>query len=226
MDLLPNGTSNPYLANSDYSNASSGFDLKWAVDAAGNPVDVTGKSFHYVKVVTASNLMAGSANEKSTEVGNLMRATSTGNAVGVTAAPSGVTISSGDTSKKISFEAGQQVYEMDLGDMEYVSILVNGTANSDNIYVNNQRVSSGTAATGIKISGTQRLVRIIVQNGDKEPVIYLLKLSRSTEVPELIDSVKITVDGAGRLAETTDGKVYTAEVYPFWYDGTAAEFRG
>lgn len=212
VDLLPNGTSNPYLANSDYSNASSGFDLAWAVDAAGNPVDVTGKSFHYVKVVTASNLMAGSANEKSTEVGNLVRATSKGNAVGVTAAPSGVTISSGDTSKKISFEAGQQVYEMDLGDMEYVSILVNGTANSDNIYVNNQRVSSGTAATGIKISGTQRLVRIIVQNGDKEPVIYLLKLSRSTEVPELIDSVKITVDGAGRLAQTSDGKVYTAEV--------------
>ena len=109
VDLLPNGTSNPYLANSDYSNASSGFDLAWAVDAAGNPVDVTGKSFHYVKVVTASNLMAGSANEKSTEVGNLVRATSKGNAVGVTAAPSGVTISSGDTSKKISFEAGQQV---------------------------------------------------------------------------------------------------------------------
>lgn len=209
VDLLPNGTSNPYLANSDYSNASSGFDLKWAVDTAGNPVDVTGKSFHYVKVVTASNLMAGSANEKSTEVGNLVRATSKGNAVGVTAAPSGVTISSGDTSKKISFEAGRQVYEMDLGDMEYVSILVNGTANSDNIYVNNQRVSSGTAATGIKITGTQRLVRIIVQNGEKEPVIYLLKLSRSTEVPELIDSVKISVDGAGRLTQTSDGKVYS-----------------
>ena len=211
-DLLPNGTANPYLENSDYGNASSGFDLAWAVDGAGNPVDVSGMTFHYVKVVTASNLMAGSANEKSTEVGNLVRATSKGNAVGVTAAPSGVTISSGKTSKTISFGEGHQIYELDLGDMEYVSILVDGTAEDDNIYVNNQRVASGTAATGIKISGTQRLVRIIVQNGEKEPVIYLLKLNRSTEAPELIDSVKITVDGAGRLTETTDGKVYTAQV--------------
>ena len=211
-DLLPNGTANPYLENSDYGNASSGFDLAWAVDGVGNPVDVSGMTFHYVKVVTASNLMAGSANEKSTEVGNLVRASAQGSAVGKTAAPSGVTISSGVTSKTISFGEGQQIYELDLGDMEYVSILVDGTAEDDNIYVNNQRVASGTAATGIKISGTQRLVRIIVQNGEKEPVIYLLKLNRSTEAPELIDSVKITVDGAGRLAETTDGKVYTAQV--------------
>ena len=212
VDLLVNGTSNPYLDNSDYSNESSGFDLAWAVDAAGNPVDVSGMTFHYVKVVTASNLMAGSANEKSTEVANLVRATSQDAAVGVTAAPSGVTVSSGENSKTISFVDGQQIYEVDLSDMEYVSILANGTADSDNIYINNQRVASGTAATGIKLSDTQRLVRIIVQNGQKEPVIYLLKLSRSTETQDLIDSVKITVDGAGKLSETTDGKVYTAEV--------------
>ena len=212
VDMLVNGTANPYLNNADYSNASSGFDLAWAVDGAGNPVDVSGMTFHYVKVVTASNIMAGSANEKSTEVANLVRATSQGSSVGVTAAPSGVTISGGDTSKTVSFVDGQQIYEIDLGDMEYVSILVEGTAETDNIYINNQRVTSGAAATGIKISNTQRLVRIIVQNGEKEPVIYLLKLSRSTETQTLIDSVKITVEGAGSLAETTDGKVYTAQV--------------
>ncbi len=211
-DLLANGTANPYLDNADYSNASSGFDLAWAVDAAGNPVDVSGKSFHYVKVVTASNLMAGAANEKSTEIGDIVRATAQNTAVGVTAAPSGVTISSGDTSKTISFAAGQQVYQMDLGDMDYVSILVDGTADDDNIYVNNQRVASGTAATGIKIGKDQKLVRIIVQNGDKEPVIYLLKLSSSAETQELIEGIQLNVDGAGRMATTTDGKIYTGSV--------------
>ena len=212
VDLLPNGTSNPYLDNSDYSNASSGFDLAWAVDAAGNPVDVADKSFHYVKVVTASNLMAGSANEKSTEVGDIVRATAQTEAVGVTAAPSGVTISSGDTSKTISFIADQQIYEMDLGDMDYVSVLVDGTAEDDNIYVNNQRVVSGTAATGIKIGKDQKLVRIIVQNGDKEPVIYVLKLSGSAEPQELIEGIQLNVDGAGRLATTTDGKIFTGSI--------------
>ena len=201
VDLLPNGTANPYLDNSDYSNASSGFDLAWAVDGAGNIVDVSGMSFHYVKVVTASNILAGSANEKSTEVANLVRATAQGNAVGVTAAPSGVTFTSGETTYTFNFDEGKQTYEVEIPfAMEEAAILVNGTAEGDNIYINNQRVSSGTASSAFKLSkDSQKLVRIIVQNGEKEPVIYLLKLTYNDAAAEPVD-VTVTVSNKGTLA--------------------------
>lgn len=181
VDMLPNGTANPYLDNSNYGNESSGFDLAWAVDASGNPVDVSGMSFHYVKVVTASNIMAGSANEKSTEVANLVVATGQGSEVGVTAAPSGVTFTSGETTYAFKFEEGKQIYEVDVPKgMDTATIRVDGTSENDNIYINNQRVVSGNASDSFNIStDSQKLVRIIVQNGEKEPVIYLLKIKQA-----------------------------------------------
>ena len=52
-DYYKNGTIgadvNPYVEN---PTASNGFDLAWAVDSKGNPVDVSNKKFHYVKVAT------------------------------------------------------------------------------------------------------------------------------------------------------------------------------
>lgn len=212
VDTLVNGRNNPYLENDKYQNASSGFDLAWAVDAEGNPVDVSDKSFHYVKVVTASNLMAGAANEKSTEVADLIRATAKENAVGVTTAPEGVTISGGTDSKEVSFTSGKQIYEVALGDMEYISIKVNGTAADDNVYINNIRVENGEAAEGIKVTGTKD-VRIIVQNGEKEPVIYLLKLTNTVSAEDdLLEQILLNVGGASRVATTKDGVTYTAEV--------------
>ena len=176
VDVLVNGTANPYAENDSYQNASSGFDLAWAVDGEGNPVDVSGKSFHYVKVVTASNIIAGTANEKSTEVANITRASAQDAAVGVTAAPTSITFSEGDTTYELPLMQGQQVYEVALA-MRNVSIAVNGSE-GDNIYINNQRVASGTAATGFTVDfAGETLVRVIVQNGDQEPVIYLLKLT-------------------------------------------------
>lgn len=215
VDALVNGRANPYLENTKYTNQSSGFDLAWAVDSDGQPVDVNGKEFHYVKVVTATNLMAGGFNEKSTEVGSVERATAQSNAVGITEAPTGVTISDGAESKTIFFAEDQQVYEVDLDDMKYVSITVNGTASEDNIYINNQRVSSGNAAQGFKVTKEtgEKLVRILVQNGEKEPVIYLLKLtSGASNSNDLLEGVKVNVSGTSRVAETKDGKTYTLDV--------------
>ena len=182
VDVLVNGTANPYAENDSYQNASSGFDLAWAVDAAGNPIDVSGKSFHYVKVVTASNIVAGSANEKSTEVANITRASAQDAAVGVTAAPTSITFSEGDTTYQLPLVQGQQVYEVALP-MRNVSIAVNGSE-GDNIYINNQRVASGTASEGFAIEAdSETLVRIIVQSGDREPVIFLLKLKSAINFP-------------------------------------------
>lgn len=174
VDVMQNGTNNPYGYNDDYTNASSGFDLAWAVDGNGNPVDVSGKSFHYVKVVTASNIVAGAANEKSTEVLKVYRATSTGASVGQTPAPTAITFSGNGISYPITPEEGKQIYELVLP-MNAPTIQVEGGA--QNIYVNDQRIASDTASKAIAITKDNTLVRVIVQSGDMEPTIYLLKLS-------------------------------------------------
>ena len=174
VDTLPNGRNNPYLNNEDYKNASSGFDLAWAVDASGNPVDVNGKSFHYVKVVTASNIIAGAANEKSTEVDGIYRAGSAGASVGTTDAPTAISFTGNGVTYSITPEAGKQVYEVALP-MNSVAITVSGDA--ENIYVNDQYVSAGTAAKAIDLGTGTTLVRIIAQSGEEQPVIYLLKLT-------------------------------------------------
>ena len=174
VDVMQNGTNNPYGYNDDYTNASSGFDLAWAVDAAGNPVNVSGKSFHYVKVVTASNIVAGAANEKSTEVSKVYRASSTGASVGQTPAPTAITFSGNGITYPFTPEEGKQIYELVLP-MNAPTIQVEGGA--QNIYVNDQRIASDTASKAIAITKDNTLVRVIVQSGDMEPTIYLLKLS-------------------------------------------------
>lgn len=174
VDVMQNGTNNPYGYNDDYTNESSGFDLAWAVDGNGNPVDVSGKSFHYVKVVTASNIVAGAANEKSTEVLKVYRASSTGASVGQTPAPTAITFSGNGITYSITPEEGKQIYELVLP-MNAPTIQVEGGA--QNIYVNDQRIASDTASKAIAITKDNTLVRVIVQSGDMEPTIYLLKLS-------------------------------------------------
>ena len=174
VDVMQNGTNNPYGYNDDYTNESSGFDLAWAVDGNGNPVNVSGKSFHYVKVVTASNIVAGAANEKSTEVLKVYRATSAGASVGQTPAPTAITFSGNGITYSITPEEGKQIYELVLP-MNAPTIQVEGGA--QNIYVNDQRIASDTASKAIAITKDNTLVRVIVQSGDMEPTIYLLKLS-------------------------------------------------
>lgn len=203
---------NPYVASPSKAN---GFDLAWAVDDSGNPVDVSEKEFHYIKVATASNIKAGSFNEKSTEVSYVARTVAQTEEVGKTTAPTGVTISDGADRKVVKFTDESQVYSVNLDNMKYVSIAVNGANGADNIYVNNRRISAESAADGFKITkeNGETRVRVIVQNGNKEPKIYLLKLtSNATDSGELIEDVKITAGGAVREAQTSNGSVYTAAV--------------
>ena len=199
VDVMQNGTNNPYGYNDDYTNESSGFDLAWAVDGNGNPVNVSGKSFHYVKVVTASNIVAGAANEKSTEVLKVYRATSAGASVGQTPAPTAITFSDGTTNYTLTPVAGQQTYELTLP-MKSASISVAGGA--ENIYVNDQRIASDTASKAIAITKDNTLVRVIVQSGDMEPTIYLLKLSCRDITGEVTEGTSTSLIGGKSMKLT------------------------
>lgn len=108
-----------------------------------------------------------------------MRTTPQSNAVGKTEAPTSIVITDGASEKVIKVSDKQQIYKLDLDDMKYISISVNGVGEAANIYVNNQRIAANGAAEGIKVTKEdgEKLVRVIVQNGDKEPALYLLKLT-------------------------------------------------
>ena len=229
-DTLVNGESNPYLANDDLALKSSGFDLAWAVDAEGTPVNVDGMSFHYVKVVTASNIMAGVFFEKSTEVQRVYRASSTGSDVGTTAAPTAISFTGNGATYSITPENGKQVYHVSLP-MDAVSITVSG--NAENIYVNNQRVAPGEATKAIDLGSGTKLVRIIAQSGDKQPVIYLLKLTSgasSLQAPEIVSqpasaTYLLGMDAEDLTVEAKPASEHLTMTYQ-WFVNTADSYEG
>lgn len=175
VDYNVNGTIgadvNPYVESAK----SNGFDLKWAVDEDGNPVELK-NGVHYIKVVTASNIWAGGFGEKSTEVSSMVRTSATENEVGVTKAPKSVVITNENNKETIvNIEAGIQSYDVKIDDSRKVSISLNGAGEDDNIYVNNKRIAYDES---VEISAGEqgRKVRIIIQNGEKEPVIFILNI--------------------------------------------------
>ena len=81
-----------------------------------------------------------------------------------------------------------------------MSISVAGAAD-DNIYVNNQRIAAdGKAEIALSSQSEIKTVRIIVQNGEKQPVYAYLKLvpddvKAAEQVEELIDAIgDVTLD--------------------------------
>ena len=200
VDYFKNGTIganvNAYSENAE----SNGFDLKWAVDEDGNPVTFK-NGVHYVKIQTASNIWAGIFNEKSTEVSYVVRTTVNEEEVGTTALPGKIVITDNDskTIKELTPD-DNGVYEVSTGVEESVSISVAGAAD-DNIYVNNQRIAAdGKAEIALSSQSEIKTVRIIVQNGEKQPVYAYLKLvpddvKAAEQVEELIDAIgDVTLD--------------------------------
>ena len=231
-DALVNGEENPYLANDDLSLKSAGFDLAWAVDTEGTPVNVDGMSFHYVKVVTASNIMAGAFNEKSTEVQRVYRASSTGSDVGTTAAPTAITFTQNGYTCTLTPEEGKQVYSM-LLPMDAVSIHVDTEA--ENIYVNNQRIAADGATTEIPLKETgATLVRVIVQSGDQEPTIYLLKLTRQAgsdaDMPQILTQPESAQYLVGDAIQDLTAEADTAGTFKNltyqWFSNSTNSYEG
>lgn len=192
VDYNVNGTIGADVNPYDEAAKSNGFDLKWAVDEEGNPVTFE-NGVHYVKIVTASNIWAGGFAEKSTEVSSMVRTTATENPAGVTTAPSSFVITNENGRETVvDIEEGKQLYDVKLDDSKNVRISVNGTSEDDNIYINNTRIASGENVD-ITVGEQGKKVRIIIQNGEKEPVIYILDM-----ISESIGKIQNIYD------ETTD----------------------
>ena len=181
-DVTPNGSPNtygdavnPYTPYTSDKTGGDGFDLEWAVDiATGLPVDVTGKTFHYVRVYSAV-LDFGRFGETSTEICGIFTTANKENAsVGQTEAPD-LTINGTDVydlseSGRITLMNTSYGLFINASGMGLNSATITAeSSNTANVYINNVNAGEYT-----KTSNTE-YVRVIVQDGTAAPFIAFIK---------------------------------------------------
>lgn len=181
-DVTPNGSPNtygdavnPYTPYTSDKTGGDGFDLEWAVDiATGLPVDVTGKTFHYVRVYSAV-LDFGRFGETSTEICGIFTTANKENAsVGQTEEPD-LTINGADVyglseSGRITLMNTSYGLFINASGMGLNSATITAeSSNTANVYINNVNAGEYT-----KTSNTE-YVRVIVQDGTAAPFIAFIK---------------------------------------------------
>ena len=181
-DVTPNGSPdqygdavNPYTPYPSDKTGGDGFDLEWAVDiSTGLPVDVTGKTFHYVRVYSAV-LDFGRFGETSAEItGIFTTANKATSSVNRTTTPT-VKFSAATILSTVTTENGGVVDKTSVGVGKTYRVSV--TSDAENIFINGTRATSGTTYTFTKTTESNQLVRIIVQDGSAAPYVTYLKIS-------------------------------------------------
>lgn len=172
-DVRVNGSAygtaiNPYASAASVGNGGDGFDLSWAVDENGVPVHMS--SAKYIRVYSAVLFNAGIFGETSAEVCGLYRTSNTiTDGAGMTARPTvkrnGVAIDfAGKTAKQIDENVVYVKSKLAVGN----TITVEDTGNAV-VFIN------GEVRTSYTVTTTAKPVQIVVQNGDAEPYIVVLK---------------------------------------------------
>ncbi|GEM_PF-5873001 len=152
-------------ASRTYSDKTDGFDLKWAVDENGYPVELT-KGIHYIKIQTASNISNSGIGEKSTEVHMVRTAAPSKDNVGISDAPSAVIVDD----REVELAEGINTYDIAVNGIFEVEVEVSEGAN---VYINGIR----TTYANFEGIPDHKIIRIIVQEDEKAPRIYYLTLS-------------------------------------------------
>lgn len=180
-DVTPNGSPatygdavNPYTLYTTAKTGGDGFDLEWAVDPATKmPIDVNGKTFHYVRVYSAV-LDNATFGETSTEVcGIFTTANGQENAdgsavdVGRTAAPT-VKVDNKKIEKYAISYCGDTVIVDTNGALSSGKAITVTTDSNTNVYINSAATTSYTATSNAP-------VRVIAQSGEKAPYLVIIK---------------------------------------------------
>ena len=171
-DVRVNGSEYGTIANNPYEAAPStqtggdGFDLSWAVDANGNPVQLS--SVRYVRVYSAVLFSAGVFGETSAEVCGLYVANGTGSGAATTTPT--VKVGSSTVTTSNMGTVTKKVYS--------ATAKVTVTSAAENIYVNGTKVTSGSEITFSTPSGSTNYVQIITQSGTEAPYITMVKITR------------------------------------------------
>lgn len=196
---------NPYN-NADFQNIGDGFDLSWAVDGSGKPVKVD--SVKYIRVQNIMDEYSASLGENSTEIGTVMKVNAkyVDQKVGVTAEPEIRVMNQPLPAPAEALSDGQiKYYEIDLDGKGFPAVTVSGAKN-DNIFINTERFVGQGEYVGLPDESRSRTIRVIVQNGEKEPHIYVIKCTNCGDPTENADltSIKLT-PGDTELSQDTGG---------------------
>lgn len=179
-----NAAINPYIANHDMKYNGDGFDISWAVDNDGNPVTLD--EISYIKIYNPTLSYGTATGEKSPEIGKVMRAKPSENEVGKSTGLAALKVNGTD----ISLEEGRYVYEADVAGAGSFEIVPTASDENANIYVSNQRVVSGKSSR--TIAAVDKL-RIIVQENEKEPAIYILNIKNAASGESNADLESVTL---------------------------------
>lgn len=182
-DVTPNGSPanygdavNPYTAYTSSKVGGDGFDLEWAVDInTGEPIDVSGKTFRYVRIYSAV-LDNGTFGETSTEVCGIYAAYRTAAendaiTVGRTNAPS---INYGTSASSMGTNIGTASSATDNRTVNAGTYYLNVSSGADNIYINGRKVNSSEAVSFNVTAGAKTFIRVIAQDGSAQPFIKLI----------------------------------------------------
>ena len=168
---------NPYTAYTTAKTGGDGFDLEWAVDPSTKlPVNVNGKVFKYVRVYTAV-LDNGTFGETSTEVCGIFTTANGQKTAENVAVPVGRT----DAPTSIQYGSSQstmsQTPSNSLNTIAAGTYYINAASNAENLYINGSKLTSGQAYEFQVKAGEITYLRIITQDGIKEPKIKILRFT-------------------------------------------------
>lgn len=208
---------NPYRSATDAMVLGDGFDLGWAVDKTGKPVELP-HGIRYIRVQNAVDVPEnGSFGEVSTEIGTVTRVNPDTqlSGVGVANAPAALTINGAAISSLtpiLSVNGGKVTYyELNLNKLsDTANVYVRGAA-GDTIYVNAERYVGTADYTGLLDGNGGRTVRVIVQNGNKEPRVYVIRCFNGGDPAANADLGSLTLT-PGDVAMSQSGGIYTGTV--------------
>lgn len=182
-DKITNIAVNPYTGNDTYVYNGDGFDLDWAVDEEGNPVSLD--EISYIKIYNATLSYGMATGEKSAEITQVLRAASGKSVSGKSKGLAALSING----KTIELKEGNYSYKFDAENASALKIKPTAENPNANIYVSNQYVKSGNEAS---VMSTDK-VRIIVQEGECEPVIYIINAGNITCSESNADLTSLTL---------------------------------
>lgn len=216
--LARNIAGNPYLEkyendNTQFATVTDGMDLAWAVDENGYPKTFD-NGIHYIKIVTASNISNAGIGEKSTEVNMVRVAQANDSAVGISTPPASISFDGA----AVELTAGTQISDNVFSFTGDAAVAVRGAfdvvveADGSHVYINNNPEAS-VSYDKIPDHG---IIRVIVQDGEKEPLIYVFSLVEDEVSQEEIDqeaakAVDDLIDAIGEVTLESKEKIEAAE---------------
>jgi uncharacterized repeat protein (TIGR02543 family) len=204
-----NTAGNPYIGlnSNNERTTTDGFDLKWAVDKNGEPVDLSNVAIYYVKIQTGNKADYGRSGlgEKSTEINGVRIAAKSSDKVGKTPLPSQILVAGREIDLNGGTGAYSSLYEAQVNANGF-SVVVVPVSSESNVYINGER----GAARAFGAMPEHKMLRVIVQEGEKEPAIVYVDLEANSSVQET-PVVTVTFNAAGGTGSPT-ARAFTSDM--------------